>query len=334
MSKQTRGITRGEALELLTVQGQELEALIQRADALREATFGRQVRLCAISNAKSGSCPEQCDFCAQSVRFRTAAPSFPMKPARQIADEARRAHAAGAREFSIVTSGRALRRESDIAQVEGALRLIGEETGMERCASLGEMPDEVLRRLREAGMLRYHHNIETAPSFHASIVHTHSYDDEVRVVREARDAGLLTCSGGILGLGESPEQRVEMALALRELDPDCVPLNFLDPRPGTPLEGREDLTPLECLRVIAIFRLVLPDKPIFVCGGRERNLRELQRRMFEAGANGTMVGDYLTTAGQPADADRRMITAAGFTIERASSGRARETIDEGFDAGS
>lgn len=313
------GITRQEALELLAVQGEELEGLIRRADVQREAVFGRQVRLCAISNAKSGACPERCDFCAQSARFRTAAPSFPMKPARRIADEARRAHAAGAREFSIVTSGRALRREDDIAQVEGALRLIGQETGMERCASLGEMPDEVLHRLREAGMLRYHHNIETAPSFHERIVHTHTFDDEVRVVREAREAGLLTCSGGILGMGESPEQRVEMALALRELEPDCVPLNFLDPRPGTPLEGRDDLTPLECLRVIAIFRLALPQTPIFVCGGRERNLRELQGRMFEAGASGTMVGDYLTTAGQPAAADRRMIADAGFTVEGAGT---------------
>lgn len=313
------GITRQEALELLAVQGEELEGLIRRADAQRELVFGRQVRLCAISNAKSGACPEQCDFCAQSARFRTAAPSFPMKPARRIADEARRAHEAGAREFSIVTSGRALRREDDVAQVEGALRLIGQETGMERCASLGELPDDVLHRLREAGMLRYHHNIETAPSFHARIVHTHTFDDEVRVVREAREAGLLTCSGGILGMGESPAQRVEMALALRELGPDCVPLNFLDPRPGTPLEGRDDLTPLECLRIIAIFRLVLPRTPIFVCGGRERNLRELQGRMFEAGASGTMVGDYLTTAGQAAEADREMIAEAGYTVEGAGT---------------
>jgi len=311
------GITRQEALELLSVQGEELELLIRRARRVREEIFGRQVRLCAISNAKSGACPERCDFCAQSARFHgTGAPRFPIKAARQIADEARAAQAAGAREFSIVTSGRSLTRERDLDQVEGALQLIGEETTLERCASLGELPAETLARLREAGMLRYHHNVETAPSFHASIVHTHSYDDEVRVVTAARDAGLLTCCGGILGMGESPEQRVELAFALNELSPDCVPLNFLDPRPGTPLWGIEtNLTPLECLRIISIFRLVMPDRPIFVCGGRETNLGPLQHRIFEAGANGTMVGDYLTTSGQAADADHRMIREAGFTIE-------------------
>jgi len=314
-SSDVGGITRQEALELLTLQGEELEQLVRRAGALRSVRFGNRVRLCAISNAKSGACPEQCDFCAQSARFRAPSPLFPMKSARQIADEARLAEVAGALEFSIVTSGRALRRERDLTEVEGALRLIGEETHLERCASLGELPGELLGRLREAGMMRYHHNIETAPSFHAQIVHTHSYDDEVRVVNDARRAGLLTCCGGILGMGETGEQRVELAFALRDLDPDCVPLNFLDPRPGTPLEGRNDLSPLECLRIIAIFRLVLPDKGIFVCGGRERNLGPLQHRMFEAGATGTMVGDYLTTGGQSAEEDRRMIRRSGFAVE-------------------
>jgi biotin synthase len=312
------GISRVEALELLSVEGDELEQLIRRAARARERVFGREVRLCAISNARSGACPERCDFCAQSAHFRgTGAPTFPTKSGRRIADEARRAEAAGAREFSIVTSGRSLTRERDVARIEEALRLIGEETRLERCASLGELPDEVLVRLSEAGMLRYHHNVETAPSFHHEIVHTHDYDDEVRVIERARAAGLLTCCGGILGMGESPEQRVELAFALRELDPDCVPLNFLDPRPGTPLHGIEnDLSPEGCLRIISIFRLVMPDKPIFVCGGREANLGPLQRRMFEAGASGTMVGDYLTTSGQAVDADHAMIRGADFAIER------------------
>jgi biotin synthase len=311
-----RGISRQEALDLLTLQEGELELLIRRAGRRREEHFGKQVRLCAISNAKSGACPEQCDFCAQSARFHTGAPVFPMKPAHQIAEEAVAAQAAGAREFSVVTSGRTLRREAEIDRMERALRLIGERAPrLERCASLGEIPAEVLLRLREAGLVRYHHNIETAPSFHASIVHTHTYDDEVRAVRVARESELKVCCGGILGMGESPAQRVEMAFALRELDPQCVPLNFLDPRPGTPLEGRSDLTPLECLRIIAIFRLVLPDKQIFVCGGRERNLGPLQRRMFEAGATGTMVGDYLTTKGEDAARDRQMIAEAGLCVE-------------------
>ena len=315
---QAKGLAKNEALELLSVEGDELEQLIRRAGRVREQVFGDEVRLCAISNARSGACPERCDFCAQSAHFRgTGAPTFPTKSGREIADEARRAEAAGAREFSIVTSGRSLTRERDVSRVEQALRLIGEETRLERCASLGELPDEVLSRLAEAGMLRYHHNVETAPSFHPQIVHTHGYDDEVRVIERARAAGLLTCCGGILGMGERPEQRVDLAFALREIDPDCVPLNFLDPRPGTPLHGIEnDLSPEGCLRIISIFRLVMPDKPIFVCGGREANLGPLQRRMFEAGASGTMVGDYLTTSGQAAEADLRMIREAGLFVER------------------
>jgi biotin synthase len=309
------GIGAQEAREVLALRGEELEQLLARTERLRRERFGDLVRLCAISNAKSGRCPERCDFCAQSARFATAAPVFPLKPARQIADEARMAEAAGAREFSIVTSGRALRREPELARVEGAVRLIGGETRLERCASLGELPAEALARLREAGLLRYHHNVETAPSFHGQIVHTHTYDDEVAVVRAAREQGLSTCCGGILGLGETDAQRVELALALRELDPDCVPLNFLDPRPGTPLAGRPRLAPGACLRIIAMFRLVLPETPIFVCGGREAALGEQQGRIFAAGANGTMVGDYLTTTGQHAEEDRRMIGAAGFSIE-------------------
>ena len=315
MPDNSGGISRQEALEVLSLPEEELEQLLARTERLRRERFGDEVRLCAISNAKSGRCAERCDFCAQSAAFSTQAPVFPIKSARQIADEAQRAEAAGAREFSIVTSGRALRHGRELAEVEGAVRLIGAETRMERCASLGELPGDELDRLREAGLQRYHHNIETAPSFHDQIVHSHSYDDEVRVVTEARERGLMTCCGGILGLGETPEQRVEMALALRELEPDCVPLNFLDPRPGTPLCGMQRLTPSECLQIIAVFRLVLPGTPIFVCGGREANLLDQQQRIFAAGANGTMVGDYLTTSGQCADEDRAMIAAAGFRVE-------------------
>lgn len=317
LAPESGGITRGEALELLAVQGEELELLLRRAADAREARFGREVRLCAICNARSGACPERCDFCAQSAAFDTDAPVFPMKPASEIAGEAQLAHAAGATHFSIVTSGRSLRHGRDMAQVDEALRLMERETGLQRCASLGELPVEELARLRAAGLQRYHHNIETAPSFHPRIVHTHSYDDEVQVVHAAREAGLLTCCGGILGMGETPEQRVEMAFALRDLTPDSVPLNFLDPRPGTPLSGLDELTPMECLRITAIFRLVLPGTPILICGGRERNLGRLQSRVFEAGATGAMIGDYLTTPGQPAAQDREMIQAAGLAIERA-----------------
>jgi len=313
----TPAITRREALELMMLEDEDVQPLLDRAASVRASRFGDAVRLCAISNAKSGRCPEHCDFCTQSVRFETDAPSHSMKDPRTIADEARRAGEAGAREFSIVTSGRSLGSERDIAAVEEAVRLIVDETGLEVCASLGEVSRDVLVRLRDAGLVRYHHNVETAPSFHSSIVHTHSYEDEVRVVREARDVGLKVCCGGILGMGETREQRVEMAFAIKEIDPQCVPLNFLDPRPGTPLAELDELTPLECLKIIAVFRLVMPETHIFVCGGRERNLKGRQAEIFRSGATGTMVGDYLTTKGQPADEDRRMIAEAGFRVEGA-----------------
>jgi biotin synthase len=308
-------ITRSEALELMALEADALEALLERASGVRAARFGNAVRLCAITNAKSGRCAERCDFCTQSALFRTEIPTYPMKDARTIGDEARRAARAGAREFSIVTSGRSLGRERDIAVVVEAIRIIRAETDLEVCASLGEIPIQVLERLRDAGLVRYHHNIETAPSFHPRIVHTHSYEDEVRVVGDARQVGLEVCCGGILGMGETREQRVEMAFALEQIRPECVPLNFLDPRPGTPLEHLDELTPLECLKIIAVFRLVMPGTHIFVCGGRERNLAGVQGEMFRSGATGTMVGDYLTTEGQSAGEDREMIVRAGFEVE-------------------
>ena len=315
IDRRMQGIGQKEALALMRLEASGVEMLLDRASRVRAESFGDAVRLCAITNAKSGRCTEQCDFCSQSARFDTNTPVYPLKDARTIADEAIRAKEAGAREFSIVTSGRTVRKEGEIAAIEEAIGLVVAETGLEVCASLGDIPRNVLVRLRDAGLVRYHHNVETAPSFHPSIVHTHSYEDEVRVVREAREVGLDVCCGGILGMGETREQRVEMAFALRDIEPDCVPLNFLDPRPGTPLEHLDDLTPLECLKIIAVFRLVMPATHIFVCGGRELNLADKQRLMFRSGATGTMVGDYLTTKGSPAEEDHRMIREAGFRIE-------------------
>jgi len=308
-------ISRAEALDLIALPPSDLPALLDRAEAVRRASFGDAVRLCTISNAKSGRCAERCDFCAQSSAFRTGAPVYPMKSPAAILDEARCAASAGARRFSIVTSGRTVKSRKDVAAVFEAIRLIRSETDLEACASLGDVPRDLLARLRDAGLSRYHHNVETAPSFHASIVHTHSWDDEVRVVRAAADLGLDTCCGGILGMGETPAQRVELAFALSDIAPGAVPLNFLDPRPGTPLASLPGMTAEECLAAIAVFRLVLPSTHVLVCGGRERNLGGRQRDAFRAGATGLMIGDYLTTMGQDACADVAMIHEAGFSAE-------------------
>jgi biotin synthase len=310
------GITKKEALELISAQGEERDALLRRAADIRKATFRNKVRLCAIVNAKSGRCPEKCHYCSQSIYFKTEAPVHPLLSADKILKAALRAEKDGASEFSIVTSGRAIWSRNEVAVLEKAIRLIEGRTALQRCASLGELPPDILAMLKEAGLQCYHHNIETAPSFHSQIVFTHTFDDEVRVIENAREAGLITCCGGIFGMGESSGQRVELIYALRDINPDFIPLNFLNPLQGTPLENLKELTPGDCLKIIAVTRLAMPAKPIFVCGGREANLKDLQWKMLDAGASGAMVGDYLTTKGRAPDEDRQMIEKAGYEIER------------------
>jgi len=283
--------------------GPELEALLARARAVREAVHGAEVSLCGITNAKSGRCPEDCGFCAQSAHFEgTGAPEYGMMSAREIADHARIAEAAGAREFSIVTSGTRLAREGELAELEKAVRMIREETTVEPCASLGLMRRPELERLKKAGLEHFHHNLETARSHFANVCSTHTYEEQLETIRAAKELGYKLCTGGILGMGETPEQRVELAETIRDLDVDCVPVNFLNPRPGTPMASASAITPGECLAAVAVFRLMMPSAHIFVMGGREVNLGSCQDRIFDAGADGTMVGNYLTSAGtQPAE---------------------------------
>jgi biotin synthase len=228
-----------------------------------------------------------------------------MEP-QQILQKAQEAEAMGARRFSIVTSGKAL-TEKELEKVIQALRLIKEKTGLACCASLGMIAKRTAHQLKEAGLSCYHHNLETAPSFFSHICSTHRYEDDLDTLRSAKKAGLEVCSGGILGLGESPQQRLELAFTLRAMEIDSVALNFLKPIPGTPLEGTQFLTPLEILKSVALFRLILPERDIRICGGREFGLRDLHSLIFWAGANGIMIGNYLTTKGRDYRADLRMI---------------------------
>ena len=276
----------------------DLSVLMGRARAVREAVHGNQVSLCGITNARSGNCAEDCAFCSQSARFEgTGAPVYAMREPREIADHARAAEAAGAREFSVVTSGTRLAREADLRRLEEALRLIAEESTVMRCASLGLMRKPELARLKAAGLQSFHHNLESARSHFGNVCSTHTFDEQLETVRAAKELGLHLCCGGILGMGETPEQRVELAETLREVAPDCVPLNFLNPRPGTPLAGLHAITAEECLAAIAVFRLMMPAAHLFAMGGREVNLGDRQHLVFAAGADGTMVGNYLTSAG-------------------------------------
>jgi biotin synthase len=310
-------ISADEARRLIRhTSGPEFEALLARANAVREAVHGNEVSLCGIVSAKSGNCAEDCGFCSQSARFEdTGAPVYPMMSPREIADNARQAEAAGAREFSIVTSGTRLARESELAAVEDAIRLIKQETTVEPCASLGLMRKPELQRLQAAGLEHLHHNLETARSHFDQVCTTHSYDEQLETIRAAKELGLKLCTGGILGMGETAEQRVELAETLRDLDVDCVPVNFLNPRPGTPMAHVKAITAEECLAAVAVFRLMMPSAHLFVMGGREVNLGALQDRIFDAGADGTMVGNYLTSAGaQPHDVVD-MIRSHGLAVK-------------------
>ena len=302
-----------EARLVLIDKSLELSSLLAITDRLRRRHSGNHIRLCSIVNARSGGCREDCAFCAQSAHYRTRVKRYRLLTSEKLVEAARDAERSGAGEFSIVTSGVSFATEQEIVSVERALKQIGGNcNGIQRCTSLGRVEPKVLNRLKAAGLDCFHHNLETCRDFFPSICTTHCYEDRVEMVRRIKAAGLRVCSGGILGMGESPEDRVALALELAALDVDSVPLNFLNPVTGTPLEGADYLTPVDCLRLIAMFRLVLPDKDIIVCGGREVNLRDLQSMIFFAGANGILIGNYLTTEGRNARDDLKMLADLGL----------------------
>ncbi|GAB4230966.1 MAG: biotin synthase BioB [Deltaproteobacteria bacterium] len=307
------GIGREDALAVLSLRNADLWRLLEVTEAVRRRFKGDGIRLCSIVNAKSGLCSEDCTFCAQSRRSGAAIEKYPLRSGEEIFREAAEAKKRGAREFSIVASGLAMKNRGELTRVGDAVERIRNELGLETCVSLGTLSPEDVTYLLSRGLRSVHHNLETSRAFFPSVCTTHDYEEDVAAVRAAKAAGAWVCCGGIFGLGESPEDRVDLALTLRELQVDSIPVNFLNPVPGTPLEGRAELTPIECLRIIAMLRLVNPAREIIVCGGREVNLRDLQALMFAAGATGTMVGNYLTTSGRPAEEDLRMLRDLGLT---------------------
>lgn len=307
------GLTPQEAEGLIWLGDESVYELLAVSEQVRRHHKGVEVNLCAIVNAKSGLCKEDCTFCAQSVKYDTGVKEYPMLAPEEIVNSAREAQGFGAREFSIVTSGTRVEKEKDVEALLTALQDMKDEVGMERCASLGILKREVLQRLKDSGLQSYHHNLETSRTFFPNICSTHEYDDDIQAVKTAKELGFHVCSGGVFGLGESWDQRIELAATLRDLDVDSIPINFLNPRPGTPLEDARNLTPFECLRIIALFRLMLPAKDIVICGGRHVNLRDLQPLIFAAGANGMMVGNYLTTPGRDPKDDLRILKDLGLS---------------------
>ena len=264
------------------------------------------ISTCAIINAKSGACSEDCAFCAQSAYHSTGIKPYPLLKQDRIVADAESRWQAGISRYALVTSGLRL-GNSELHRITRTIGDIRKRTGLGICASLGTLSPSMAEKLKKAGVTMYHHNLETAESYFSRICSTHAYADDIETLKVAKGEGLQVCSGGILGLGESWEQRVELAFALRKLDVDRIPINFLNPIPGTKLAHREPLSPWEALRCIALFRLINPNKDITICGGREITLKDFQSWIFFAGANGLMIGNYLTTRGRNIETDLAMI---------------------------
>jgi biotin synthase len=310
-------LTLDEATAIMRLDNAHIFDLIAVANRVRRKHKGDEISLCSIINARSGGCGEDCAFCPQSAGAQSVIPEYGMVTPSAVVDCAKNAIKAGAHKFGVVTSGYGFtgnERDADFDTVLESIREMKEKVNVHRCASLGVIDEKAALALKAAGLEEYHHNLETARSFIHNIRTTHSYDEDVNAVKAAKSAGMRVCCGGIFGIGESPEQRVELAFTLKELDVDSAPLNFLNPVKGTRLENMGPLAPFEILKIIAVYRMILPTKDIKVAGGREKNLRDLQCLMFAAGANSTMAGNYLTTEGRSAEDDLAMIRDLGLTV--------------------
>jgi biotin synthase len=309
-------ITREEALRLGELEEPaEIEALVERAWQARVDGFEDATDMCSLVNAKSGGCAEDCGFCAQSRFAEAETPMHAMMEPEQILEHARAAEAAGAHRFCMVTQGQGLSKR-DFERVLDGTRLVAEHTNLKRCASIGHMSTDRAKALKDAGVQRVHHNVETAESYYDEVTTTVRYAGRIRTIEAVKEAGLETCVGGILNLGETREQRVEMAFQLADIDPTSVPINLLNPRPGTKFGDRDFMDPWEAVKWIAIFRLILPSALFRLCGGRVENLGELQPMAIRAGVNGVMMGNFLTTLGNTPEQDHEMFEDLGLNTAR------------------
>ncbi len=310
-------ITNEEALTLIKITDKkELTKLYKRASAKREEYFKNTVTACSIISARTGGCTEDCAFCAQSKHSEAKIVVQSMVSEEEIFEAAKVAEKNGACHFGIVTSGRSVNLKKEIDTICNVVKRICKELKILPCASLGLLSSDAFNQLKDAGLTRFHHNLETAKSFFPEICGTRTYQEQIETIKKARNAGLSVCCGGIFGMGESLEQRIEFLDTLSTLDIDSVPLNFLNPLQGTKLENTKDLTPLDCLNIIAVARLMMPEKIIKVCGGREFNLKTFQNKIFDAGANGLMIGGYLITSGRDVSTDLNMINNAGLKLKK------------------
>lgn len=303
-------LSKDEARELMTLPLSRNMDILALAAAAR-AAYAPAFFNCGIINAKSGRCAEDCAFCAQSVHHNTGVAVYPLVGGDTLLRKAEEAAAAGAKRFGIVTSGTQL-GEKDAESLCQSVKRIVSQIGIAICGSLGILDEKRAAQYRAAGISRYHHNLETAASYFPNICATHAYEEDIASLRAAKAAGMEVCSGGIIGLGENHEQRVELAFTLAELKVDSVPINFLQAIPGTKLANVPRLAPAEALRAIALFRLALPARDILIAGGRRHALGDMQSWLYAAGANGMMIGNYLTTTGSDYATDHAMMRALGI----------------------
>lgn len=311
-----RGITTDSPPDLKTLHDicetsdEDVFNLLPGADLIRNFHKGKKIHLCTICNAKSGKCSEDCRFCPQSALHQTQIENYGLLGKEELTQIPESLTDAPVNRYSVVTSGRGLSSDEVdlVAQAFSSL----EKKRLSYCTSLGIIQDRDFNILKKAGVTRYHHNLETAESYFEKTCTTHTFKNRVDTIKRAQKAGFEICSGGIFGIGETNRQVLELALELKRLDVDAVPLNFLSSIPGTRMEGPSNLTPLKCLKIIALFRYVLPEKDIFICGGRQLNLKQLVPYIFHAGASGIMTGNYLTTKGAGLKDDLEMITQLGF----------------------
>ena len=302
-------ITKEEVLQLYQ---QPLEELCNASNEIRRHFCADVFDICTIINGKSGSCSENCKFCAQSAHNHTDAAQYPLLPADEIVADAKLNHEQGVLRYSIVTAGKCL-NDAEVEEMCEVIRQIRREVGISVCISFGLLNEGQYRRLKEAGITRVHNNLETSRRFFPQVCTTHTYEDKIKAIQAAQAAGLTVCSGGIMGLGETPEDRIDMAIALRDLNIKSVPVNMLNPIPGTPFEKNEKLTAEDMRRIVAVYRFLLPGASIRLAGGRGL-LVDKGEGCFQSGANAAISGDMLTTSGITVKTDLALVAKLGYKV--------------------
>jgi biotin synthase (EC 2.8.1.6) len=302
-------LTKEEGLQILSIPDELVMELVEEASKVREYFFKNQMEFCSLINAKNGACTEDCSFCAQSSHYKTPINAYGLVSKDEMLAGAEKAVAINANRYCIVVSGRKASKE-EVDKIADAVKEIKESYPIKVCCSLGTIDEEDLAKLKDAGVDRINHNLETSERYFPKIVSTHTWKERYETIKKIQKVGLSTCTGGIFGMGESDEDIVDLAMTYRDLKVDSIPLNFLIPIPGTPLGDKHDLTPLKCLKIIALFRLFNPKSEIRLCGGRELNLKDYHDVAFEV-ANCLMAGGYLTRAGREPGKDEEMARRLG-----------------------